>query len=113
MEITRKGENRCRKYDAILYRRDNGRYVLHRIVAVRPDGYVLRGDNCLRKEYGIREEQVLGVLTAVIRKGKKMEVGSLWYGLVVRLWCWSHGLRVPVLWLREILWNRKKGKNTL
>ena len=112
MVIARKGERRCRKYDAILYRRDNGRYVLHRILAVCPDSYVLRGDNCLRKEYGIREDQVLGVLTDVIRKGKKMDVNSPSYRLAVRLWCWSYGLRAPVFYIREVLWNRKKEKNT-
>ena len=112
MVITRKGPERCRKYDAILYRRATGKYVLHRIVAVRPDSYVLRGDNCLRREYGITDEQVLGVLTGVIRKGQKMDVNCWRYRMGVKLWCWSHLLRMPWFFLREKLWQRKQRKNT-
>ena len=112
MVITRKGPERCRKYDAILYRRSTGKYVLHRIVAVRPDSYVLRGDNCLRREYGITDDQVLGVLTAVIRKGQKMDVNRWSYRMSVKLWCWSHFLRMPWFFLREQLWQRKQRKNT-
>ena len=112
MMITRKGESRCQKYDAILYRRATGKYVLHRIVAVTPDSYVLRGDNCLRREYGITDAQVLGVLTKVIRNGREMDVNSRGYRLRVKLWCWSHGLRMPWFFLREKLWQGRQGKNT-
>ena len=35
MVITRKGEGRMKKYDAILYRRPNGKYIMHRILKVR------------------------------------------------------------------------------
>ena len=41
-----------KKYDVPLYRRANGQFVLHRIVAVRKDGYVLCGDNQYEREYG-------------------------------------------------------------
>ena len=112
MVITRKGAERCGIYDAILYRRSNGQYVLHRIVGVGPDGYILRGDNCIRREYGIADDQVLGVLTGVIRKGRQMDVNSRGYRLAVKLWCQTHGLRLPWLCLREILWRRKQRKNT-
>ena len=33
-----------KKGDMILYRRDNGAYILHRIYRVAPDGYWLVGD---------------------------------------------------------------------
>lgn len=51
-----------RKYDVILYRRKNGRYVLHRIIAVKKDGYVLCGDAQWRKEYPITDDMVIGVM---------------------------------------------------
>ena len=43
--ISRKPEGRLKKYDVPLYKRDSGRYVLHRILKVRKDDYVLCGDN--------------------------------------------------------------------
>ena len=40
-----KGE-RLKKYDAPLYKRRNGQYILHRILEVREKDYVVCGDNC-------------------------------------------------------------------
>ncbi len=50
--------------DVPLYIRENGEYVLHRIIKVRKDGYVLRGDNQTVSEYPICENQIAGILTA-------------------------------------------------
>ena len=36
---------RLKRLDVPLYKRDNGQYVLHRILAVNPDSYVICGDN--------------------------------------------------------------------
>ena len=47
-------EGRLKKYDIPLYKRGS-RYVLHRIVDVLPDSYVICGDNCMEKEYGITD----------------------------------------------------------
>lgn len=49
-------------HDVVLYKRDSGKYVLHRVVKIKPDGYVIRGDNCTRNEYDITERHMLGVL---------------------------------------------------
>ena len=60
-----------RRGDVIFYRRDNGKYVLHRVIGRRKDGFVLRGDNLHEKEYGIRNDQVIAVLIAV-RRGDRL-----------------------------------------
>lgn len=73
-------DGRLQKYDVPLYRRGDS-YVLHRIIKVLPDSYIIRGDNCLAKEYGIRDEDVLGVLRAFYRKDKYCEVTNFWYRL--------------------------------
>ncbi len=78
-------EGRLKKYDVPLYKRDS-RYILHRIIEVLPDSYVIRGDNCEQKEYGITDEQILGVLTGFYRGSKKVDMNSVWYKLYVRLW---------------------------
>ena len=49
--MIRPAEGRLKKYDVPLYRRGEA-YVLHRIVKVLPDSYVICGDNCFKKEYG-------------------------------------------------------------
>ena len=43
----------------------SGRYVLYRILKVRENDYVICGDNRYRKEYGITDQHINGVLTSV------------------------------------------------
>ena len=83
--VEKKGPNRCRVGDVVLYRR-GGDYVLHRIVAVRERDYVLLGDNCVRREYGVTDEDILGVMTAYVRGGKTHSVNAAAFRLYTRLW---------------------------
>lgn len=91
--VIERPSGRLKKYDVPLYRRDSGQYVLHRVMEVREDGYVLCGDNRRKKEYGITDRHVLGVLTAVVRNGKELSVNDWRYRLYVRLWCGLFPLR--------------------
>jgi signal peptidase I len=74
-----------RRGDVIFYRTDNGKYILHRVVGKRKDGFVTRGDNLRVKEYGVRKDQVLAVLTAVRRGDKLIPMHSARNRLYV--WC--------------------------
>lgn len=82
--IRKKGAERCQKYDVVLYRRPPESYVLHRIVAVRPDDYILLGDNCLNKETGITDRDIIGVMTGYVRKGKARSTDDFGYMLYSR-----------------------------
>ena len=75
--ISRKPKNRLKKYDVPLYKRDSGQYVLHRILKVRKRDYVICGDNRWKKEYGITDRHIIGVLTAVIRNGNNAIVSDI------------------------------------
>lgn len=97
MRIEARDAERLKAGDAVLYRRKSGKYVLHRIVRVRAEDYVLCGDNCWDFEPGIRDEQILGVLTTVIRKGKPVDVRSFGYRLRVNLWWVLYPLRAAYL----------------
>ena len=64
--------------DICLYRRENGQFVLHRLVGHAKDGTLsFRGDNQSETEHGIHEEQVLAVVSAYYRGDKRISVGSL------------------------------------
>ena len=80
-------QGKLKKYDVPLYRRDSGEYVLHRVVKVCPDGYVMRGDNQQQCETGIQDRQILGVLTAVVRDGREIPVTDWRYRVYAHLWC--------------------------
>ena len=110
----RKREGKCRKFDVVLYRRKSGGYVLHRIINVRDEDYVLCGDFCWQKEPGIRDEQILGVLTHVIRNGKQIDVNARGYRFLVRLWWMFYWPRALMLYLRDDIgakWKKIKSKS--
>ena len=79
--------------DIPLYRRDNGMFVLHRIVCCEGDVYTCCGDNQWRIEAGIRRDQVLAVVTAFKRKKKWHSCQAGWYTLYARLWIAIRPLR--------------------
>lgn len=95
VEITRKGEARCKKHDVVLYKRD-GKYILHRVLEVRPGDYVIAGDHQTVKEYGVTDADIIGVLSAVIRKGKRIPVTDRNYQRYARLWCGFYPVRKAV-----------------
>lgn len=111
MVIEGKKGSRFRTRDVVLYRRNSGKYVLHRIMAVRKDDYVLCGDNCWDLEPGIRDDQILGVLTAVIRDGERKEVSDFDYRAKVFAWWLLYPVRYVVFRLRTlvgIVWKKVK-----
>lgn len=108
MVISKRPEGRLKKYDAPLYLRPNGRYVLHRIVKVREEDYVIIGDNCIHREYGITDSDIIGVLTAVVRDGKEISVEDWRYKVYVHLWCDVLPLRIFLLRCRNFLKRKLK-----
>lgn len=83
---------KLKKYDLPLYQRDNGAYVLHRIVKAE-DTYTCIGDNQFQLEPGVRSDQMIGVVTAFYRGAKRWEVTSCSYRLYCRLWHITRFLR--------------------
>lgn len=71
-------KGRLKKHDVPLYRRGE-EYVLHRILKVLPDSYIIRGDNCLQTERGITDADLVGVLTGFYRGGKQVDLNGLPY----------------------------------
>ena len=92
---------KLRKYDLPLYQRADGKYVLHRIVAVS-DTYTCMGDNQFVKECGIAQEQLIAKVTAFYRGERRYEVDAHRYRLYCRLWHNSRPLRY--LYRRGIRW---------
>ena len=100
--ISRKPAGRLKKYDVPLYKRDSGQYVLHRILKVRKNDYVVCGDNRWYRETGVTDRHVIGVLTAVIRDGKTVFVTDRKYRMYVHLWCDFFFIRAMILWLKAL-----------
>ena len=98
--IIEKRENyRLKKHDIVLFERKNGALVLHRISDVLDDGYMILGDNCIDKEY-VREESVLGLMTGLLRNGKKIDLDSIVYKTYVKFWTGIYPLRRMLMKLK-------------
>lgn len=97
---------RLRKYDIALYRRGD-KYILHRVLQVKKDSYTMCGDHQYRREFGVREEQILGMLTGIKRDGADVPLHGFRYGCYVRLWCWFFPIRAGILCARAHLRRRR------
>lgn len=75
-----------RRGDVLLYRRDSGILVLHRVYKHTKDGYFMVGDNQTEIEGPLRADQIKGKMTAFIRKGKKFSVTHPGYVLLSKIW---------------------------
>ena len=106
--IIKKHQGRLKKYDVPLYKRDGGQYVLHRVLKVRRNDYVLCGDNRCNKEYGISDKHIIGVLTAVKRNGRTINVTDRRYRIYVHLWCDFFPVRAAIIKLRTLTKKIKK-----
>lgn len=74
------------KGDMVFYRRDNGQYIMHRIVKVSSEGYYLLGDNQVIVEGPLRREQIFAIVTKVKRKGQILEPGNLQWKFYAKVW---------------------------
>ena len=83
---------KLKKYDLPLYRRDNGKFVLHRIVEVG-ETYTCMGDNQVDPELGLRPDQMIAVVTAFTRGERVIPVTNVGYRLYCRIWVGTAPLR--------------------
>ena len=100
--IIERPSGRLKKYDCPLYKRADGKYVLHRILKVRENDYVICGDHCTKKEYGITDDNIIGVLTGVIRDGKVIKSDNRLYKIYYHLWCDLFYIRVAILSVKSL-----------
>lgn len=79
--------------DLPLYRRDNGKFILHRVVEVKDGRYACCGDNQWHVEQGLRQDQMMAVVTHFARGNRWVAVDNLWYRLYRTLWVAARPLR--------------------
>lgn len=94
-------EGPAKRYDLVLYFRGAKQQgVLHRVLEVRGNDYIIAGDNTGWKE-SVPKENVVGIATRFCRKGKWHDVNERGYGLYVRLWTDLYPLRSPIQRCRD------------
>ena len=96
---------RLEKYDLPLYRRDDGRYLLHRVVEAGQT-YTCMGDNQFVPEPGLEHRQMIAVVTSFYRGSREIPVTDPGY----RLYCafWHHSRPVRRFWRRGVGFLRRR-----
>lgn len=97
-----------RRGDVILYRRENGQYVLHRVIY--PEdllGCQCCGDNSWTLEL-VHRTDILGIVHAFQRKGKDYTVRAPAYRLYSYLWTSLFPFRRPLIHSRRLLGRLKR-----
>jgi signal peptidase I len=96
--------------DIPLYRRDNGAFVLHRIVAKGVSGYTLTGDNQFILEEGITDSHIIGVVTSMCIDGKMIGVNDPEYIKHKEKYVKNIRTRYPVRRFRYWFYGVRHGK---
>lgn len=85
--LLRPPEN-IRPGDIVLFDRRNGRYALHRVIRMGEIGFTMAGDNQWHFERNLPYDQVVGVMSVIIRNGREISAGNFFikiYAQAVRL----------------------------
>ena len=93
---------KLKKYDLPLYQRDDGKYILHRIVEAG-ETYTCIGDNQYACEPGLRHDQMIAVVTAFTRGKREISVTDPLYRIYCILWHHSRSGRYFLLRVKNKL----------
>ena len=85
-------ERPLKKGDIAFFQRENGQYIMHRINFMRKDGrtgenqFYFIGDGQKNIEGPIKETQIFGVITGVLRKGKYLDEHTFTWRFFKNIW---------------------------
>ena len=83
-----------KKYDIPLYKRKDGHFVLHRVIEKNNGSYVMCGGDQISKEYGITDDDIIAVVSKIVRNGKTIDLkSSFCYKIYVFFYCTLFPLR--------------------
>ena len=61
--------DKIEKDDIVFYQRDDGKFVLHRVIKIKDDIFTMCGDNQFVLEKGIRKDQIFAKVKSIKRDG--------------------------------------------
>ena len=107
--IVVKNKGRLKKYDVAVYVTPQGKYIMHRVVKVCDDHYVIVGDNLLKKEY-VTDDMICCVLVGFYKKSKKYIdcTSSKKYMIYSKIWVALLPIRPAILLFpRGVNWIKR------
>ena len=97
--------------DVPLFRRDDGKFVLHRIVKIENGAYGMRGDFEQKIEYPVMPDAIVAVAKGFYRNEKYISCENFWYKMYKFFWMRTVAIRPFII---KILQTRgvKKAKKS-
>lgn len=86
-------ESSFKRGKILLFRREDGKIVLHRVRKVMPDGVLVMNGDAQYWCENIKKEQALAVVTYIEKNGKNKPCNSLIYKIKIEVWQLSKPLR--------------------
>ena len=94
VEAVTKEKKQLKKGDVVLYRKNNGTLVLHRIIKTENDDtFLVLGDHQIKNAEQVRAQQILAVAQGFFRNGHYVDEKTMWYRIYKRIWNQSLTLR--------------------
>lgn len=75
--------SKLKKGDIVFFRRDDGKFVLHRIIKVTKTGYTICGDNQGFPEKNVKDRHIIGIVVGATSNKKEIDFNSPLYKLYV------------------------------
>lgn len=92
--VIKRIDRALKKGDVVLYPGGDGRFILHRIMRIKKDGFIIRGDNNYFTEKNVKKENIVGILKEFYREGQYINCETdLKYKLYTFYICHSYWLR--------------------
>lgn len=99
--IVKRVDRELKKGDVVLYPGKDGQYIFHRIIRIKKDGFIIRGDNNYFTERHIKRKDIVGILKEFYRDGKYINCDTdRKYKIYSFYICHSYGIRY--LWKKII-----------
>jgi len=93
----KKPDRELRRGDIVLYQRENGRYILHRVYKIEGERVWFVGDAQDTVEGPLSRDCILAYAVYAVRKGKTEKKGSFWWGFFSSFWLLCVGKRKKIL----------------
>ena len=103
-------QERLKEFDVALYVRGQNNFVLHRVIKVLPDGYLMCGDRQFVLEK-VDEDQIFGIMLGFYRGKKFVDCNNQKYIKKVKKWYKRtryRKFRVKLFFLKEGVKNKLK-----
>lgn len=91
--ISKESYSNIKRHDIVLIQRDNGEYVMHRVLKKSAESFYMVGDAQCRVEGPLRPDQLRGIIRSIYRNGRCISVEHKGYKMLAVLWQTLHPVR--------------------